>query len=73
MKRYYGENSGKGRVHSAGIEYIINNFSGKTFFAEDYEKLLRRLGMSTVIFEKFVLVKFGIYNDHPTVKILKEI
>lgn len=73
MKRYFGENGGKGRVHRAGIEYMINNFAGKTLYCEAYEKLLRKLGMFTTTFEDFVLVEFGKHNGRPTVKIIGEI
>ena len=72
MKLYYGEDWGRTPVYDEGIAYIVKHFSGKTFYAETYDKLIKKLGMKVGIFEKYVLVKFGKYNGKPTVTIIGE-
>lgn len=73
MKRYFSESKGKGKVHTAGIEYVLNLYAGKTLYATDYNKLIRKLGMFPTVFEQFVEIKCGKVHGIPTVTILREI
>lgn len=72
MKLYYGEDWGRTQIYDKGIKYIIKNFQGKTFYIENYDKLIKKLGMKIGIFEKYVLVEFGKYQGRTTVTIIGE-
>lgn len=63
---------GKTQVYDKKIKYIIKNFQGKTFYIENYDKLIKKLGMKIGIFEKYVLVEFGKYQGKTTVTIIGE-
>lgn len=72
MKLYYGEDWGRTPIYDKGIAYIVKHYTGQTFYADAYDKLIKKLGMKVGIFEKYVLVKFGKYNGKPTVTIIGE-
>ena len=72
MKLYYGEDKDRTPTYDKGIAYMVDHYRGKTFYIEHYTKVVKSLGMKVGIFEKYVLVEFGKYNNRPTVTIIGE-
>ena len=54
------------------LNILLKISKGKTFYIENYDKLIKKLGMKIGIFEKYVLVEFGKYQGKTTVTIIGE-
>ena len=59
-----------GKVTQEAVKYMLERYTGKVFYCEDYEKKLRALHCSTCFFEEYVKVQFGTCNGKRAVKII---